>query len=140
MRNWILFFLFLTEGLFPTGAALADDHLQAVVTTVAARAGYREPIIVQRRTVKASYYAHYFHGRRMANGDPFNMYDYTVAHKTLALGTKVRVSYGNKSVEAIVTDRGPYVHGRELDLSLQIAKDLGITELGVAPVLMEVFG
>jgi rare lipoprotein A len=130
----------MLSGLYPTYAALADDRTQAVVTTVAARTGYREPIIVQRRTVTASYYAHYFHGRRMANGDPFNMHGYTVAHKYLPLGTKVRVSRNGRSVVATVTDRGPYVHGRELDLSLQIAKELDIIGPGFAPVLLEVFG
>ncbi len=140
MFNRILFFLFMLSGLHPTGATLANDQIETIVASAAARTGYREDIIIERRTVKASYYAHYFHGRRMANGDPFNMYGYTVAHKTLPIGTKVRVSRDGKSVDATVTDRGPYKPGRELDLSYQIAKDLGMIEQGVAPVLLEVFG
>lgn len=136
----ILLFTLMLSGESPTSAAVADDRLEAVVATVAARTGYREPIIVEKRTVRASYYAHYFHGRKMANGKPFNMYGYTVAHKTLPLGTRVRVSRGGKSIDVTVTDRGPYKPGRELDLSYQVAKDLGLIEPGVAPVLMEVFG
>lgn len=117
---------------------MADNRHEEVVATVAARTGYREAIVIEKRTVRASYYAHRFHGRRMANGKPFNMHAYTVAHKTLRLGTKVRLSRNGKSVIATVTDRGPYIRGRELDLSYQLAKELGMIKRGVAPVLMEV--
>lgn len=117
---------------------MANNRHEEVVATVAARTGYREAIVIRRQTVKASYYGKRFHGRLMANGKPFNMYGYTVAHKSLRLGTKVRVSLNGKSIVATVTDRGPYIRGRELDLSYQLAKELGMIKRGVAPVLMEV--
>lgn len=63
--------------------------------------------------------------------DPANAGEYAAAHKTLPLGTVLTVSYGGRSVEVTVTDRGPYVGGRELDLSQAAAQYLGLTQAGV---------
>ena len=70
-------------------------------------------------TVVASYYGIEHHGKKMDNGKPFNMYALTTAHKTLKFGTKLKVTNikNDKSVNVMVTDRGPYIKGRELDLS-----------------------
>jgi rare lipoprotein A len=72
----------------------------------------------------------------MANGRIFNMHDYTVAHRRLPLGTRVCISnpQNGKWVFATVTDRGPYIHGRVVDLSKRVAQDLDIMDSGVAPV------
>lgn len=88
---------------------------------------------------KVSYYADYFHGRRTANGEIFNMHKMTAAHKNLPFGTILRVTNteNNKSVLVRINDRGPYVRGRELDLSLGAAKQIGIASKGVASVLIE---
>ena len=87
----------------------------------------------------ASYYAHAHHGRTQANGKPFNMYAMTAAHKSLAFGTKVRVRRqdGKGSITVTITDRGPYVRGRIIDLSLAAAKKLGTVQAGVAKVCIE---
>jgi len=77
----------------------------------------------------------------MSNGNRFNMYDPTlVAHKTLPFGTKIRVTYPvtMKSLELIVSDRGPFKPNRELDLSWAAAKALGTLKQGVATVKMEI--
>lgn len=72
-----------------------------------------------KKSAHASYYADKFHGKRTASGKIFDMNKLTAAHKTLPFGTKVRVTNENngKSVIVEINDRGPYVRGREIDLS-----------------------
>jgi rare lipoprotein A len=79
----------------------------------------------------ASWYGPGFKGLPTASGEPYNPHGYTAAHKTLPLGTDLLVSYGGRSVGVTVNDRGPYVGGRELDLSRAAARDLGLTRVGV---------
>ena len=88
----------------------------------------------------ASWYGKDFHGRRMADGGTYDMYAMIAAHKTLPLGTKVRVTNlsNRKSVVVIIRDRGPYVEGRIIDLSNRAAKLLGMREKGVTKVRIEV--
>ena len=87
-------------------------------------------------STNASWYGPGFHGKKTASGEKFNMNAKTVAHKTLPLGTKVKITCKatGKSVVARVNDRGPYVHGRGLDLSYGTAKALGTTKKGVTTV------
>jgi rare lipoprotein A len=87
----------------------------------------------------ASWYGADFHGRRTANGERYNMYAMTAAHKTLPLGTNVTVTHreSGRSIRVRVNDRGPFVAGRVIDLSLAAAKALGSAEAGVVPVLLE---
>ena len=70
-------------------------------------------------TGKASYYGENHHGRKTASGEIFNMYKYTAAHKYLKFGTVIRVTSleTDKSVIVRINDRGPYIKGRDLDLS-----------------------
>jgi peptidoglycan lytic transglycosylase len=79
----------------------------------------------------ASWYGPGFKGLPTASGELYDPSGYTAAHKTLPLGTDLVVSYGGRSVEVTVNDRGPYVGGRELDLSRAAARDLGLTRVGV---------
>lgn len=82
----------------------------------------------------ASYYGHELEGSPTASGVPFDPEGYTAAHKTLPLGTRLQVSHGGESVEVTINDRGPYVTGRDLDLSLAAARELGLTGAAEAPV------
>ncbi len=88
----------------------------------------------------ASYYADKFHGRKTANGERFDQSALTAAHKTLPLGTKVRVTSTKtgKSVVVRINDRGPFIKGRVIDLSRRAAKELGIIKRGLAKVRVEV--
>ena len=79
----------------------------------------------------ASWYGPGFKGLPTASGEPYNPHGYTAAHKTLPLGTDLVVNYEGRSVGVTVNDRGPYVGGRELDLSRAAARDLGLTRVGV---------
>ena len=84
-------------------------------------------------TMLASWYGPYFHGRTTANGETYNMYGISAAHKTLSFGTKLRVCYQG-CVDVRINDRGPYIDARELDLSYGAAKAIGLIEPGVATV------
>ena len=88
----------------------------------------------------ASYYGPGFHGRRTANGETFNMHAMTAAHRTLPFGTQVKVTNlaNGKSAIVRVNDRGPYAHGRIIDLSVAAAKQIGSTNSGTARVSLEV--
>ena len=88
----------------------------------------------------ASYYADKFHGRKTANGERFNQNALTAAHKTLPLGTKVRVTSvrTGKSVVVRINDRGPFVKGRVIDLSRRAARELGMIKKGLTKVRVEV--
>ena len=89
-----------------------------------------------RETGVASYYAHKYHGRTTASGERFDMNDLTAAHKTLPFGTRVRVTNldNGKSVTVRVNDRGPFVKGRVIDLSLAAAKKVDMVHAGLANV------
>lgn len=90
----------------------------------------------------ASWYGHYFHGLITASGEVFDMEALTGAHRTLPLGTVVRVTnvQNGMQVRVRINDRGPYVNGRVLDLSLGAARRLGMVEHGIAAVQLEVIG
>ncbi len=90
----------------------------------------------------ASWYGEDFHGRKTSNGEIYNMYAMTAAHKTLPLGTYVRVHNleNNRAAEVRINDRGPFVHGRIIDLSYAAAKDLGLVGPGTARVEIVALG
>lgn len=88
--------------------------------------------------VHASYYADRFHGRTTANGERFNMNALTAAHKELPFGTRVRVAYQGRSVVVRINDRGPYIRGRDIDLSRAAAAQIGLIQRGHGRVTMEI--
>lgn len=98
--------------------------------------GYKANVIVGY----ASYYGKKFHGRKTANGEIFDMFGKTAAHKTLPFGTVLKVTNleNGKSVIVKVNDRGPFVAGRILDLSLGAAKEIGLLKSGVAKVNIKI--
>ncbi len=87
-----------------------------------------------------SWYGVDFNGRLTASGEVYDMYAMTAAHKTLPLGTTVKVHNleNGKSITVRVNDRGPYVAGRIIDLSRKAARALGMRENGTAKVRLEV--
>ncbi|NQT96942.1 MAG: septal ring lytic transglycosylase RlpA family protein [Candidatus Marinimicrobia bacterium] len=88
----------------------------------------------------SSFYADDFHGKLTANGEVFDMYGLTAAHKTLPLNTIVRVTNleNKKSLILRINDRGPYVKGRILDCSYGAALKLGFVGEGTAKVRIEI--
>jgi rare lipoprotein A len=91
------------------------------------------------QTGRASWYGRFFHGRRTANGERYDMHALTAAHKTLPLGSYVRVTNPDtsRSVVVRINDRGPYVRSRVIDLSYAAAKAIGMQHLGTARVKIE---
>ena len=88
---------------------------------------------------RVSWYGPGFHGRRTANGETFDTHEMTMAHRSLAFGSEVRVVNleNGRSVVVRVNDRGPYVRGRIADLSLSAADELGFADDGVVRARIE---
>lgn len=95
-----------------------------------------------RETGIASWYGEDFHGRKTANGEVYDMYAMTAAHRTLPFNTRVRVTNldNGQKTEVRINDRGPFVPGRIIDLSRSGAKQLGMLGPGTARVLVEARG
>ncbi|MEN8165236.1 MAG: septal ring lytic transglycosylase RlpA family protein [Acidobacteriota bacterium] len=90
----------------------------------------------------ASWYGEPYHGRRTASGEVYDMHEMTAAHRSLPFGTEVRVKRRDTEaeVEVRITDRGPFIKGRIIDLSFAAAKVIGLDIDGVAPVKLKVIG
>lgn len=90
----------------------------------------------------ASWYGKDFHGKKTSNGETYNMYAMTAAHKTLPLGTVVRVHNleNGRKIKVRINDRGPFVRGRIIDLSYTGAKEIGIVGPGTARVEVVALG
>lgn len=88
----------------------------------------------------ASYYGKRFQGKTTASGVPFDMHQFTAAHKELPFGSRVRVTnlHNNRSVIVTINDRGPYSRNRIIDLSKAAAKQIGMIQAGVVKVKVEV--
>ncbi|MEL0216212.1 MAG: septal ring lytic transglycosylase RlpA family protein, partial [Gammaproteobacteria bacterium] len=80
-----------------------------------------------------------FHGRKTSNGERFDMYQVSAAHKTLPIPTVVRVTNleNSKKIDVRINDRGPFHDDRLIDLSMAAARALGFSEQGTAPVVVE---
>jgi rare lipoprotein A len=96
----------------------------------------------ERRAAVASWYGPDFHGKPTSSGELFNMYALTCAHREYPFGTRLHVinAKNNKEVECIVNDRGPFVAGRDLDLSFAAAKKIDLIGPGTSTVLIEPAG
>jgi rare lipoprotein A len=93
----------------------------------------------KRQVGKASWYGRLFQHKQTASGEPFDMYQFTAAHRTLPLGSWVKVTdlKNDRSVIVRINDRGPVPENRIIDLSYGAAKMLGMTENGIHPVRVE---
>jgi rare lipoprotein A len=99
-----------------------------------------EPALRTLGTGISSFYGKRFAGRLTANGERFNPSQLTAAHKTLPFGTIVQVTNprNGKSVTVRINDRGPYAHGRSIDLSRAAAKMIGLVQRGHGKVEMAI--
>lgn len=124
------------------GDTLEDE--KPVLETTVIKAGPdvigRHYKVVSTAHGKASWYGPKFHGRRTASGERFDMNRYTAAHRQLPFGTLVRVTNQRTKKACIVkiNDRGPYGHGRIIDLSRAAAKTIGLMSSGIGRVTLEV--
>lgn len=99
-----------------------------------------KPLLVE--TGIASWYGAPYHNRRGSNGEIYDMHAMTAAHRTLPLGSIVRVTSLSSGQSAVVriTDRGPFIEGRIIDLSQAAAKKIGLIQRGTGQVRVEVLG
>lgn len=110
--------------------------------SVPAAAPAPAPALTYFQSGEASWYGPGLNGNYTASGEIFNMYDLTAAHPSLAFGTRVKVTnqYNGASVIVRINDRGPYAHGRIIDLSMASAQQVGIASSGVGQVTLEIVG
>lgn len=94
---------------------------------------------IDKGYMKASWYGPRFHGKETANGEVYNQMAFTAAHKNLRFGTLLKVTNpkNEQSVIVRINDRGPYIGGRQLDLSKAAALQLGMMKRGVLKVKVE---
>ncbi|MEW6067473.1 MAG: septal ring lytic transglycosylase RlpA family protein [Nitrospirota bacterium] len=120
MKVFFIFLLILLAGCATARHGIYEDNYYAV----------------------ASWYGSDFHGRPTSSGEIFNMYALTCAHKEYPFGTELKITSvsTNKTVCCRVNDRGPFVKGRDIDLSYAAAKEIGIIEQGVGKVKIEHIG
>lgn len=114
--------------------------LSAVAVAAPAHArGARRSKAASPRITRASWYGKSFQGRPTAGGGVFNPHRLTAAHRTIDLGSTVKVTElrTGRSVVVRITDRGPFLPGRDIDLSYAAARQLGIIRRGVARVRLE---
>ncbi len=118
-----------------TPPAVAPAPKRSKLAPTPAPAGYTEE-------GNASWYGLPFHGRHASNGEIYDMYKLTAAHRTLPFETMVRVTNltNGKSTVVRITDRGPFVDNRIIDLSLAAAREVDSVDAGVVPVRVEVLG
>lgn len=144
---------FCLSGLFSIGANVSIALAKKAPTTQRRAKGHtklhtkqlgkladKRPSRSVRKTGVASWYGGKFHNRKTASGERFDTYAMTAAHKTLPFGTKVLVTNlaNDRFCVVEITDRGPYVGKRVLDLSYAAAKELGFASKGTAQIAFEV--
>ncbi|CAD7853477.1 MAG: Septum-associated rare lipoprotein A [Olavius algarvensis Gamma 1 endosymbiont] len=122
----------LSKHLIPTLAAILIA-IPPAATSAEFQPGHTEEGL-------ASYYHDGLHGRPTASGEIYDKRASSAAHKSLPLGTRVRVTRlsDGRSIEVRINDRGPFVKGRIIDLSRRSARDLGIIDGGLTKVKVEV--
>jgi len=121
------------------GVALALVAL-AVTAPTGGGPGFSDTLPGWTQQGRVSWYGPGFHGRVTANGEVFDTHALTMAHRSLAFGSEVRVTNltNGRTVVVRVNDRGPYVRGRIADLSQAAARELGFVDDGVVPARIEV--
>jgi len=117
----------------PVGSAMLDGGVEIAS---------EEPAATPIGSGTASYYADRFNGQRTASGERFSNADFTAAHRTLPFGSRVRVTNPRSGASVVVriNDRGPFTHGRTIDLSRAAAQQVGIVRAGHGEVALELIG
>ena len=94
---------------------------------------------ISKGKMKVSWYGPHFHGKVTANGEVFDQSSFTAAHKKYRFGTLLKLTNpgNNQSVVVRINDRGPYINGREIDVSKAAANELGLLGTGVAKMKVD---
>ena len=136
--SFIIGLLVVSVGFINFGDTTASENNGVAKITISKDAKPNmEPVTLNALgTMAASWYGPSFHGRLTANGEIYNQMALTAAHKSLPFGTILQITNLNngKSVFIRINDRGPYIEGRDLDLSRGTALALGMLQKGVIRV------
>lgn len=142
-----IFFILVLVALVGFTLVVNEDKTTEPVTTEEVVSVEEEAVtadrslveFVDKGTMKASWYGPGFHGQKTANGEVYDQMSFTAAHKFLKFGTLLKITNlkNNKSVVVRINDRGPYIGGRDLDLSKAAALELGFVRKGVAKIKVE---
>jgi rare lipoprotein A len=134
-RGLVLSLMFTTVPLLKAPANDGSRELWALASPNPAL----KPKPLKVWYVLSTWYGEPFDGQPTANGETYDMYDLTAAHPSLPLGSVVRVinPRTRRSQVVRINDRGPYVEGRELDVSYEVARRLGFAQRGLARVRLE---
>lgn len=142
MKVFFSFAIFLMGSLPVVASQLSvpAKTSRPAVEVVSTTTTITETVTSTTQSGIASWYGGSFIGGKTANGESYRSADRTAAHKTLPFGTWVRVTEraGGRSTVVRINNRGPYIKGRVIDLSLAAAAEIGLTKRGVAPVVLEV--
>ena len=127
--------IYRAVSILALGTLLLAAPVQASLEKITLHAPGIQVVTLKTRTI-ASWYGEKFQGRKTASGEIFDLNKLTAAHKTLPLGTivKLKVVSTGRSVVVRINDRGPFIKGRDFDLSEEAATALGIHERGIAAV------
>ena len=145
IKSWLfiilVFFISCTPSPRYNGKQSTNNHNNGEIKRIPVKAAPKN-FDTSKTIFKgvSSYYGKAFHGKLTANGEVFDMYGITAAHKTIPLNTVVRVTNldNGKSIILRINDRGPYIEGRMLDCSYGAAKKLGFINAGMANIEMKV--
>ena len=144
--RYLIILLFITFIIFISGCGKTYPHgTPATMKAYCIRGKTYYPTYVsigKKSRGIASWYGRGFHFKRTSNGERYNMYDKTAAHKTWPMNTMVKVTNlrNNRSVIVRINDRGPFIRGRVIDCSFVAGKIIGINLRGTAKVQLEVVG
>jgi rare lipoprotein A len=116
---------------------VVDEFIPAAIKESTVKTSVVE--LIDRGTMKVSWYGSRFHGKQTANGEIYNQMAYTAAHKSLKFGTLLKLTNtrSGKSLVVRINDRGPYIPMRQLDLSKAAAIELGVIASGIAKLKVE---
>ena len=144
----IVFFILAIGGLvgFSVINSDSDDNAERLLIEEFVPVTVKENTVntssveyLNRGTMKASWYGPKFHGKVTANGEIYDQMAFTAAHKSLRFGTLLKLTNkkNGKSVIVRINDRGPYIPGRQLDVSKAVAMELGMIHRGVVRLDVE---
>lgn len=146
MRGYLLGFSLLLLVLFSSGCGVLKAVSKGAIGTLSLSAKvFTYPLSTLTREEGthvgvASWYGIEYHGRRTANGEIYDQYKLTAAHRTLPFNTLVKVTNlkNGKSVIVRINDRGPFIDGRIIDLSYAAAQEIDMVEDGIQQVQMKI--
>lgn len=139
LLSYISLFL-IAVGLTNSGdTSASDNNFGKIVLSKNTEIPVTKVELEDLGTMKASWYGKEFHGKTTANGEIFDQSALTAAHKSLPFGTILQITNpkNHKTIFVRINDRGPFVFGRDLDLSKASAKALGILHNGVVRVKVQ---